>query len=261
VSQLEFDEEVSKRIEAAYSKRDVLRRRALVREALQLEPGHRVLDVGCGPGFYAAEILDIVGPEGSVVGIDSAQAMLTLAAKRCEGRANAVFSEGEATSLPVGDGEFDAALSVQVLEYVEDIPGALAEIRRALKPAGKVVIWDVDWVTLSMNTSDPDRMQRMLAAWDEHLADPSLPRRLTGELGEAGFEDIRMEGHVFATNWLDPESYAGFLTPFLAEFVRERESVPGEEIDAWLAEQRELDERGGFYFAAIQFCFSARKPA
>ena len=260
MSQIEFDENVAKGLEVVYSKRDVLRRRSLVQAALAPAVGERVLDVGCGPGFYAAEIAEAVDPEGSVVAVDSAPAMLALTAKRCEGWENVELAEGDATAIPVGDAEFDAALSVQVLEYVEDIPAALGEIHRALRPGGRVVIWDVDWSTVSINTSDPQRMQRMLAGWDEHLTHPALPRRLTADLHRAGFEDIEMEGHVFATNKLDPETYGGQLIPFLAGFVRGRDGVPTAEIDAWEAEQRELGERGEFYFAVVQFCFAARKP-
>ncbi len=86
MGQLQFDEETSRRIEAAYSSRDVLRRRALVREAVGARPGDRVLDVGCGPGFYVAEILEEVGPEGSVVGVDGSAAMLGLAADSKSGQ-------------------------------------------------------------------------------------------------------------------------------------------------------------------------------
>ena len=54
---------------------------------------------------------------------------------------------------------FDAALSVQVLEYVDDIAAALGEIHRALRPGGRVVLWDVDWATLSLQTADEARMR------------------------------------------------------------------------------------------------------
>jgi ubiquinone/menaquinone biosynthesis C-methylase UbiE len=54
--------------------------------------------------------------------------------------------------------ELDRALSVQVLEYVADIPTALAEMHRALRPGGRVVIWDVDWATVPGTP-------RMLLGW------------------------------------------------------------------------------------------------
>lgn len=260
MGQLEFDEETSKRIEAAYAGRDMVRRRGLVREALDAQPGDRVLDVGCGPGFYIPELLEQVGPEGAVVGIDSSGSMLSLAARRSEDGANVEFHEADATALPVADASVDAALSVQVLEYVADIPAALAEILRALRPGGRAVIWDVDWATVSMRTAEPGRMRRMLDAWDEHLTHVSLPRTLTAELRGAGFDDVSMRGHAFATNELSPDTYGGFLVPFLEQFVRDRDAVSEDDARAWGDEQRELAERGEFYFAVVQFLFTGTRP-
>ena len=104
-------------------------------------------------------------------------------------------------------------------------------------------------------------MRRMLAAWDEHLADTTLPRTLTAALRAAGFEQVRMDAYAFANNDLNPESYAGFLVPFIGQFLLDRDSVDEREARAWADEQRELDRRGEFYFAVTQFCFSARRPA
>ncbi len=260
MGQLEFDEQVSKRIEAAYAGRDVVHRRALVREALAAAPGERVLDVGCGPGFYVAELLEAVGTNGSVVGIDSSDSMLALAARRCAGHDNAAFHEADATALPVEDDGFDAALSVQVLEYVAEIPAALAELRRVLRPGGRLVIWDVDWATLSMRTAEPERMRRMLAAWDEHLTHVSLPQALSAELRAAGFADVVMDAYAFATTELSPDSYGGFLVPFLEQFVVDREAVAADEARAWADEQRGFAERGEFYSCVAQFRFTAAAP-
>jgi arsenite methyltransferase len=255
MGQLQFNEELAREMEVIYRRRDILRRRALVHEALGAQPGDRVLDAGCGPGFYVAETLERVGPEGSVVGVDASAPMLALSAKRCEGHPNVEFHEGDVTALPVADADFDRALSVQVLEYVADIPGALAELRRVLRPGGRVAIWDVDWATVSWHSRDPARMERFLHAWDEHLSDPSLPRTLSAQLRSAGFDDVRMEGHAFATDDVDEESYAGGLGPLMAGFVGTDEAV------AWLEEQRELQAHGESYFACIQFCFTASAPA
>jgi ubiquinone/menaquinone biosynthesis C-methylase UbiE len=254
MAQLDFNEEMAAELEAVYAKRDILRRRALVHLALDAQPGERVLDAGCGPGFYVAEVLDRVGPEGSVVGVDASGPMLAVAAKRCEGRPNVAFHEGEVTSLPVGEADFDRALSVQVLEYVEDVPAALGELLRVLRPGGRVLIWDVDWATVSWHSRDPERMQRFLRAWDEHLADPSLPRTLSARMREAGFVDVEIEGHAFATDDVSEESYAGALVPLMADYVGT------DEARDWAQEQRELQHAGESYFACIQFCFTATKP-
>src|SRR5947209_13737135 len=83
-----------------------VRRRGLVRSSLAAAPGERILDVGCGPGFFCAELQEQVGPAGLVVGVDSSPAMLDLAARRCEGRKNVQLHEADATSLPVEDASF-----------------------------------------------------------------------------------------------------------------------------------------------------------
>jgi Methyltransferase domain len=74
-----FDEELANQLESVYRTRDILRRRRLVREALAAAPGERILDVGCGPGFYVAELLEEVGDAGSVVGADASPQMLAVA--------------------------------------------------------------------------------------------------------------------------------------------------------------------------------------
>jgi ubiquinone/menaquinone biosynthesis C-methylase UbiE len=257
-TQLVFDEEAARRIESIYLIGDAVRRRRIVREALAASAGERVLDVGCGPGFYCVEVLEDVGPSGSVVGVDSSAAMLTLAARRCAGFDNIELKEADATALPVEDCGFDAAISVQVQEYVRDIDAGLAELHRALRPGGRVVVFDIDWETLSIH-SEPRLTRRVMQAWDEHLAHRSLPRTLASRLRSAGFEDVRMEAHPFVTVEFDQDSYGAALVPFIGAFVAGRQGVTEEDAHAWVAEQRRLGERGEFYFAVIQSCFTAQK--
>lgn len=255
-----FDAALVQRLETLYRKRDVLRRRRFVREALDAQPGEHVLDVGCGPGLYLAEVVEAVGPGGMVVGVDASEEALAAAGRRCEGEGNVKLFEGDATAMPVGDASFDAALSVQVLEYVHDVPAALAEIRRVLRPGGRVVLWDVDWATVSWHSQDPERMARVLTAWNGHLAHPSLPQTLAPQMRAAGFGDVRAEGHAFSTTTLDPEAYgSGVVLPTLEAYVAGRVDVGEDEAQAWAAEQRELGKRGAFFFACVQFCFTGTR--
>jgi arsenite methyltransferase len=261
MSQIEFDDSVADQLEALYRKRDIVRRRALVHEALNAQPGERILDVGCGPGFYVAETLDRVGPGGSVVGVDTSAPMLAIARKRVAGRENVELREGAATALPVDDASFDAALSVQVFEYIPETAAALAELRRVVRPGGRILIWDVDWGTLSWHSADTERMDRAMRAWDAHLAHPKLPRALTAQLRAAGFEDVRFEGHVFADNAFDPEAWLAATLHLIEDYIVGSGLMGEDEAHAWAAEQRELGARGEFYAACVQCCFTARRPA
>lgn len=260
MGQLIFDRDAAEQFDSRYRTRDMVRRRELVRDALGVNPGHRVLDVGCGPGFVIAELVDQVGATGSVVGVDRSPQMLAAASRRCGRHQNVALREADAAALPVDDATFDRALCVQVLEYVPDVAAALAELHRVVRPGGRVVVWDVDWSTVSWHCLDSARMQRVLQAWDEHLAHPGLPRTLTAQLRSAGFDDVQMVGHAFATAALDPDSYAATVLQFVSQFVAGRRGVTADDVAAWVEEQRQLDERGEFFFACVQFCFSAARP-
>jgi arsenite methyltransferase len=79
------------------------------------------------------------------------------------------------------------------------------------------------------------------------------------QLGSAGFEDVRAEGHTFATTELTPDAYGAAIMPLIEDYVAGRDGVSQQEASAWAAEQRELGERGEFFFACVQFCFSATR--
>jgi SAM-dependent methyltransferase len=246
-------------LERLYSRRDVLRRRELVRAALDARSGDDVLDVGCGPGFYVSELLEAVGAEGSVTGIDQSADMLAVAARRVEGQPNVTLREGSATSLPVADASCDRVLSVQVFEYVDDVPAALRELHRVLRPGGRVVLWDVDWQTVSWYARDVDLMHRVLSAWDEHLAHPSLPKTLCAQMRDAGFDDVTMTPHAFATNTLDPETYGGSLVSLLPSYVTDQGGVDADDATRWQNEQHQLEAEGRFFFSVTQFCFTGTR--
>jgi arsenite methyltransferase len=256
MSQLVFDDEEARRMEAVYRIREAEHRRSQVREALDLRPGERILDVGCGPGFYCA---DLAGTAGSIVGVDQSEAMIGLARRRCRSLPNVSLHVADATALDVADAAFDAAFSVQVFEYVADTRAGLAEMHRALRPGGRVLVWDTDWATFAMQ--DDELTRRVHRAWDEHLAHRSLPRTLARSLRDAGFEDVRARAHPIASIELDPESYGGALMPFIAAYVPGHAGVSQADADAWVAAQRALDARGEYYFAVTQFCFTALKPS
>jgi arsenite methyltransferase len=259
-TQLVFDLQAARRIESIYLIGDAVRRRRIVRDALRASAGERILDVGCGPGFYCVELLEDVGPSGAVFGVDGSAAMLALAARRCAGRDNVELHEADATALPVADASFDAAVSVQVQEYVRGVDAGLAELYRAVRPGGRVLVFDIDWETLSIHSDEPALTARVLRAWDEHLAHRLLPRTLGPRLRSAGFDDVRMTAHPFVTIDFDRDSYGAALVPFIGEFVAGRQGITEQEAQAWVAEQRRCGERGEFYFAVVQVCFTARKP-
>jgi SAM-dependent methyltransferase len=107
-------------------------------DMLQVSPGDRVIDVGCGPGNYTRDLADASG-SGLVVGIDASEAMVAAAARQSV-RANVAYLRADACALPFEDGAFDAACSVGVIHLLEEPMRALEEIVRVLAPGGRLAI-------------------------------------------------------------------------------------------------------------------------
>jgi ubiquinone/menaquinone biosynthesis C-methylase UbiE len=115
---------------------------ASLARAAAVHPGQRVLDVGCGTGYFASLLADTVAPDGLVVGVDASPEMIAYA-NRKRGRAgNCEFQLGTAESLSFPPDQFDVVVSSLFMHHLPaDLqPTALAEIRRVLRPGGTVLI-------------------------------------------------------------------------------------------------------------------------
>lgn len=260
MTSFEFDATAAKALESGYQNPDAIRRRSRVLELLDLRSGERVLDIGCGPGFLAAEMAVAVGERGRVHCIDNSAAMRALANERCAGRPQVTIEEGDATKLYVGSECFDAAVSVQVHEYLADAASSLVGVAQALRSGGRALVVATDWDSLVWNSSDPARMARVLDAFDDHLADPHLPRMLGPYLERAGLRVERCEPFTLLNRVHDPNTYSGFMLELIARFVVGRRGVDAAEAEAWREDLLERGREGEFFFSLDQYFFLARKP-
>jgi arsenite methyltransferase len=248
---LEFDERQSRAVEETYATRDIVEQRRATLDALAPRPGERVLDVGCGPGYLCAEMAE-AGAE--VVGVDPSPAMLALAEQRGSG---VELLRGDALSLPVADASFDAAVSTQVYEYVADMAAALAEVRRVLRSSGRLLVLDTDWDSIVWRSSDHERMERVLRAWEEHLAHPRLPRVLPSLLRDAGFTLLRTEIVPVLNVGYSRDTYSAQVLGMIAEFVSGRQGIAPEEAMAWRDDLRSLGE--DYFFSLNRYLFVAER--
>jgi ubiquinone/menaquinone biosynthesis C-methylase UbiE len=119
------------------------RLRGMLADDLQLQPGDRVLDVGCGPGRQAIVFAERVAPTGSVDGIDAAAEMINRARSQTRRRGvPTTFQVAFAQDLPFADDTFDAVACTLALHHVaeDDQPTAVGEMYRVLKPNGRLLI-------------------------------------------------------------------------------------------------------------------------
>jgi SAM-dependent methyltransferase len=110
----------------------------IVLDAARLEQGQSVLDVACGTGVIATGAESRVGPTGSVTGLDNNPGMLAVASTRSG--TGVSWREGDAQALPFPAGSFDRVICQLGLQYFPDRPAAVREMRRVLRPGGRVVV-------------------------------------------------------------------------------------------------------------------------
>jgi SAM-dependent methyltransferase len=247
---MRYEDDAARRIEGLSETAAMEMQRGRVIAALAPRAGERILDVGCGPGHLTRELAEIVGAGGRACGADVSEPMLALARA-----AGAECERVEDGCLPFEAGAFDAAVATQVYEFVEDLPLALAELRRVLAPGGRAVVLDTDWDALVWHSSDPERMRRVLDGWRERVADPHLPRTLARQLRDAGFEHV---GGPEVFTILDtsgaPDSYSALQIEHLGTSA---DGVSGEEVLEWAEDLRALARSGEYFFSLNRYLFTA----
>ena len=126
-----------------------------VLDLLGLRPGQTVVDIGCGPGTDLASMAAVVGPNGTVIGVDRDPAMVTEARARLADRSLVEIRSGDVHALPLEDGSVDRARTDRVLQHVADPSQVLAEFRRVARPGGRIVMAEPDWDGLLIDSPDP----------------------------------------------------------------------------------------------------------
>jgi len=109
---------------------------------LEITPGLAMLDVACGTGVVTRLAARAAGPTGTVTGVDIGPAMLAVARSQPteSGSAPITYLEGSALELPLADSSFDCATCHHGFQFFPDRVAAIRELRRVLRPGGRVAI-------------------------------------------------------------------------------------------------------------------------
>ncbi len=160
-----------------------------------LAAGMSLLDVGCGPGSVTLDLASALGPDGVVVGVDSAAVAIEKAteAAAARGEERTRFETADALALPFADASFDVVHAHQVLQHVAEPVAVLREMARVCRPGGLVAVRDVDFGATTWWPKTP-AIARWLKLYTTlaraNGGEPNAGRRLVGWAREAGLVDI-----------------------------------------------------------------------
>jgi len=179
---------------------------AAIVEETQVAPGMHVLDLACGSGEPSISIAALLKGTGRVVGVDFAAAPLEVARERARKRGleNAEFLQADVHALPFADESFDRVTSRLGVMFFGDLPKALREMRRVLKPGGKVALlgWgamEQPYFETTIGTVLRMRPELEIPASAQAMFKFGKPGTLAGALSEAGFAEA--EDRVRKVRW------------------------------------------------------------
>lgn len=249
------DEAVQERLADVLELRGAdLQQRAMLEDYLadlMLPEGARVLEIGCGTGAIARVLAERPGI-GEVIGIDPSPVFIDRARRVAAGIDNLWFSPGDGRELPFADASFDAVVCHTVLSHVPGPERVIAEALRVTAPGGALAIFDGDYATTTVATSEHDPLQACAeAAMAALVNDRFLVRRLPALVRDAGWDVVRTRSHGYIET-ADP-GYMLTLVDRGAELVAAGEALK--------AEARRRIAAGTFFGHIAYASLIARRPS
>ena len=191
---------------------------------VRVRRGMRVLDLGSGTGYPALLTAQVVGPAGSVTGLDLAESMLTVAQRKATrlGLNNVTFRTADVTMLSFQASSFDAVISRFCLMFLPEISQAATEIARVLNPGGYVAaaVWSMPeknpYLSIPM-----DVIKQFIDLPPLNPTAPGIfrlakPGELAGMLQQGGLHDVTEQELFSEVQFLTPQEYVASLMDIAA---------------------------------------------
>lgn len=225
---------------------------------LDLRPGQRILEIGCGTGEDARAMAQRVVPGGCVVAMDGSKQMLAVAQQRAEGCALPVeFQLADVHRLPFADDSFDASRADRMFMHLESPAQALSEMMRVTRPGGRVLVYEVDFETITLDHPQRPQTRTIVNTWCDGFRNGWLGRHIPALFREAGLTDVHITP---ATLWMRYPLAMQLIGPATVERACAAGLLSSEEGADWLRQLQQRYEAGLLFCTLTGFLVVGRKP-
>jgi SAM-dependent methyltransferase len=223
---------------------------------LELHDGLHLLDIGCGTGDDVRVLAQAVGPRGWSVGIDTSAVMIEEAQRRhATSGLSVAFTVGDAQHLAFADASFDRCRAERVLMHLDHPARALAEMVRVVRPGGKIVVFDMDWGMMFVDSPYQETTRTIIHAFSDGMRHGWMGRSLPRLFQAAGLADVTCVPHTVHLDYAFAHRlFDGHLSKVQAAGI-----VSTDELTRWWQHLDRAEAAGEFHAGQLGFVVSGRK--
>lgn len=227
-------------------------------EALAIQPGHRVLDVGCGTGEDAVA-MSAAATDVFALGLDLSSRNI-VEAKRRHQRSDVAFVVGDGHALPIATGSMDGCRAERTLQHVANPALVVAEIARTLRPGSRVVFSEPNWASCSLAGASDAVSVPVLRQWIRgRNSNPSVGSNLPSLLVGAGLQPVGIRSEAVIYRSLD-EAELAFPLRRAGDEANQNGTIGRNQVDTWIGDLADASVAGSFVFATPLFTAVGIKP-
>ena len=209
-------------------------------------PGQRILDLGCGLGHSALKLAAMVGPAGSVIGIDRNRDLIAEARRRAADLSDRLtFEVGDIQNLDFPTNSFDMCRVERVLMYVDNPQLIVDGMLRLLRPRGRLIFFEFDYDSAMVDAPDSTLTRKLGRLIADSIPNPCIGRQLLRLLHERDVRNIQVIPHTVMTSY---PMYRTIVSGTIERAIQAGQFDPPE-VENWWRSLEEAESAGHFFAA------------